>query len=100
MANPQLLTREQITSALGSLPGWSQSDKEIQKHFQVKDFAAALALVNAIGEQAETMDHHPDMLLHGWNKVRVAVSTHSAGGLTQNDMDLAKRINEIPTTGS
>lgn len=92
---PQLLSPDKINDAVRQLNGWSVVDKQIEKNFQVKDFAAALALINAIGEQAEAMDHHPDMLLHGWNKVRVTISTHSAGGLTQNDFDLAKRIDGL-----
>jgi 4a-hydroxytetrahydrobiopterin dehydratase len=97
---PQLLSSEQVSSELEQLKGWTLNGKQIERNFELKDFAAALALINSIGEQAEAMDHHPDMLLHGWNKVRVTLSTHSAGGLTANDFQLAKRINELPNQGA
>jgi 4a-hydroxytetrahydrobiopterin dehydratase len=93
---PQLLSSDQINESLKQVSSWSSSGKQIERNFELKDFAAALALINAIGEQAEAMDHHPDMLFHGWNKVRVTISTHSVGGLTQSDFDLASRINALP----
>jgi 4a-hydroxytetrahydrobiopterin dehydratase len=98
--SPELLSTDQIATSVKSLSGWTQNDKQIEKNYELKDFAAALAFVNAIGAQAEAMDHHPDILLHGWNKVRITISTHSAGGLTQNDFDLARKIDALPAAAS
>ncbi len=94
MANT-LLNAEQIAAGLRSLPGWEQRGGSIVRDFETRDFRAALAFVNAVGEAAEAADHHPDILIHGWNKVRLTLSTHSAGGLTQNDLDLAVRISGL-----
>ena len=90
-----LLSESEVQERLREAKSWNYSDKSISKEFQLKDFKSALQLVNKIGDEAEKMDHHPDMLLHSWNKVKVTISTHSAGGVTQNDFNLAKKIEEI-----
>lgn len=92
---PERLSQEQIDSSLAGLAGWTQNGGEIGKQYTFKDFAAALAFVNEVGAAAEAADHHPDILLHGWNKVRITLSTHSAGGLTRNDFDLASKIDRM-----
>jgi 4a-hydroxytetrahydrobiopterin dehydratase len=51
--------------------------------------------VNRIGDEAEKMDHHPDIFIHSWNKVKITISTHNDGGVTQNDFNLAKKIAEL-----
>ena len=60
------------------------------------DFSAAIAFVNRVAELAEAANHHPDILVHGWNKVRLELSTHSEGGLTDNDFKLAGEIDRLP----
>jgi len=60
------------------------------------DFAAAINFVNRVAELSETANHHPDIFLHGWNKVRLTLSTHSQGGLTDADFKLAGRIDQLP----
>ena len=60
-----------------------------------EDFAAAMAFVNQVGEMAEGANHHPDILIHGWNKVRLTLSTHSEGKVTQADHDLAAGIDGL-----
>jgi 4a-hydroxytetrahydrobiopterin dehydratase len=92
---PELLNPEEISSQLKTLPGWSGNDRQIEKTFQLKDFKAALDLLNHIGDIAEEMDHHPDLFLHSWNKLKITISTHSAGGVTSNDASLARKIEEI-----
>ena len=67
----------------------------IVRDLQVENFATALALVNRIGEVAEALDHHPNILLHGWNKIRLSVTTHDTGGLTERDFELAARVEEL-----
>lgn len=69
-------------------------DTSIQKLFVLKDFKDALALVNAIGKIAESENHHPDMCIFGWNKVRITLSTHAIKGLSENDFILASKIDE------
>jgi 4a-hydroxytetrahydrobiopterin dehydratase len=93
---PNRLTQAEIDAALSDLEGWSLAGAAIEKEFVFKDFAAALAFVNAVGAKAEEADHHPDILMHGWNKVRITLSTHSAGGLTDFDIRLAREINALP----
>ncbi len=89
------LGEQDIAARLAGLDGWRLADgagpAAIERDFEFADFAAALAFVNRVGEAAEAANHHPDILLHGWNKVRLTFSTHSAGGLTESDFDLAAR---------
>ena len=58
----------------------------------VQDFAAAIAFVNRVADAAEVANHHPDIIVHGWNKVRLSLTNHSAGGLTDADFDMARRF--------
>jgi 4a-hydroxytetrahydrobiopterin dehydratase len=90
----ELLSSDEITAQLRDLD-WSLDGKEIVREWELGDFAAALAFVNRVAETAEEADHHPDILLHGWNKVRLALSSHSAGGLTQADFDMARRFDGV-----
>lgn len=90
----QLLSQGQIDSALAGLEGWQQEDKAITRTFTAKSFPAALAFTAAVGHLAERADHHPDILIE-YRKVTLTLSTHSAGGLTQKDFDLASEINGI-----
>jgi 4a-hydroxytetrahydrobiopterin dehydratase len=93
---PTKLTEAEIADALDALGGdWERQGDSIVCNYAFKDFAAALAFVNQVGELAEAADHHPDILLHGWNKVRITLSTHSAKGLTQNDFSLARKIDGL-----
>jgi 4a-hydroxytetrahydrobiopterin dehydratase len=87
-----LLTQNEITKNLSSLSGWMQEENQIAKQFQLKDFAEALAFVNKVGAEAEKMDHHPDIFIHSWNKVKITISTHSESGITKKDFQLAEKI--------
>ena len=91
----QRLTENLIKDKLGNLKGWNLERNSILKEFELKNFADALAFIVKIGIEAEKMDHHPDLLLHGWNKVKVTLSTHSAAGITENDFNLAQQIEKI-----
>lgn len=91
-----LLTDQEITERLGQRPGWSRDGDTIARDYELEDFATAIAFVNAVAEQAEDADHHPDILVHGWNKVRLTITNHSAGGLTPADFDLAGEIDGLP----
>jgi 4a-hydroxytetrahydrobiopterin dehydratase len=85
------LSDAEITAALGSLPGWSRSGDEIEKTYELASFPDAIAFVVRIGFLAEAADHHPDLDVR-WRKVRVALTTHDSGGLTDKDADLARQI--------
>lgn len=89
-----LLTQNEIDDALASLGGWSQSGNEIARTFVCPSFPAALMFAAAAGQLAERADHHPDILIK-YRKVTLTLSTHSAGGLTQKDTDLAGEINAV-----
>jgi 4a-hydroxytetrahydrobiopterin dehydratase len=89
------LSDEQIEQRLtGS--GWAREGGSIVREYKLADFAAAIAFVNRVAEVAEAANHHPDILLHGWNKVRLELSTHSQGGLTDADFALARQIDGLP----
>jgi 4a-hydroxytetrahydrobiopterin dehydratase len=91
---PRLLTDEEISRQLADLPDWNQStgpDRAITATFELTDFVAALDFVNQVGHAAEQMNHHPDIDIR-WNKVTLVLSTHSEGGITQLDIELAHRI--------
>ncbi|HEY1688590.1 MAG TPA: 4a-hydroxytetrahydrobiopterin dehydratase [Solirubrobacteraceae bacterium] len=74
---------------------WRREDEAIVQDFAFADFAAAITFVNEVAGLAEQANHHPDILLHGWNNVRLTLSTHSEGGLTSSDFELAKRIDGL-----
>jgi len=87
------LTDQQAQSLLTSLPDWKIEDGELVRTFSFKDFRASLAFVNRVGELAESAGHHPDIDIR-YNKVRLALVTHDAGGLTNNDFDLAAKVDK------
>ena len=74
---------------------WREEGQELVRDFDFADFAEALAFVNRVGEVAEEANHHPDILIHGWNKVRLTLSTHSEGRLTDADHAMAERIDGL-----
>ena len=90
-----LLTQDEIAKNLSSLSGWLQEGNQIAKLFQLKDFAEALSFVNKVGAEAEEMNHHPDIFIHSWNKVKITISTHSEGGITKKDFQLAEKIERL-----
>lgn len=85
------LTETEI-SALLTGGVWRRDGDAIVRDLQAADFPAAIALVNRVAEVAEEAGHHPDIVVHGWNHVRLRLSTHSEGGLTDADFRLAARL--------
>jgi 4a-hydroxytetrahydrobiopterin dehydratase len=85
------LSDAEIQARLAQLDRWSAADGSIERKWKLEDFAAAIAFVNRVADVAEQANHHPDILLHGWNKVRLTLSTHSEGGSRSADFALAKR---------
>jgi 4a-hydroxytetrahydrobiopterin dehydratase len=89
-----LLSDEQIEQHLQD-GDWRREGDTIVRELGLEDFAAAIAFVDRVAELAEAANHHPDILLHGWNKVRLTLSTHSEGGLTEADFALAQQIDAL-----
>lgn len=87
-----LLSENERNAKLKELKDWNFLNNHIEKEFKLKDFRSALNFINKIGEEAEKINHHPDIFLHSYNKVKITLSTHSAGGVTKNDLNLAKKI--------
>jgi 4a-hydroxytetrahydrobiopterin dehydratase len=74
---------------------WRREGASIVRDLQFEDFAHAIAFVDRVAGAAESANHHPDILVHGWNKVRLTLSTHSEGGLTDADFALAARLDAL-----
>jgi len=87
---------QSIGPKLESLPSWSFSDGLIYREYHTDGWATTLMLVNAIGFLCEAADHHPDLMV-SWAKVVVSLSTHSAGGVTDLDLEMARQIEAIAT---
>ncbi len=90
----ELLDDGAVQTALASLPGWERNGDRITKTYQLKDFRGAMTFVERVAVAAEEAGHHPDIDIR-WNKVTLALSTHSAGGLTERDTNLAQRIERV-----
>ncbi len=90
----ELLSDDEIASRLRRSE-WEREGDEIVREWRFDDFSEALAFVNRVGEVAEEANHHPDILLHGWNKVKLSLTNHSAGGLTEMDFAMAGRFDDL-----
>ena len=88
------LSDEQIEKGLSSLDGWSREGDAIAREFDRGDFVGSVRFVDSIVEPAEEMGHHPDVEI-SWSTVKVMVTTHSEGGLTDADFELARRIDQL-----
>lgn len=89
------LTEDETKELAKEVPGWSVKDGKLIREVLVKNFRAALAMINALGEIAEKENHHPDLLIHGWNHVRIELYTHTAQGLSENDFILAAKFDQV-----
>lgn len=89
------LSGEEIKMRLSKLPDWSCHEDSLIKEFSANNFSSALAFTVQIGIEAEKLDHHPDILIHSWNKILFKLSTHSEGGITEKDFLLAEAINKL-----
>jgi 4a-hydroxytetrahydrobiopterin dehydratase len=88
------LTEDELREALQQIPDWKLESGEIVQRRTFKDFVAAVAFVNDVAQLAEAAGHHPDIDVR-YNRVRLALVTHDAGGLTSNDTNLAQKINNL-----
>ena len=90
------MERAQAEALLATLDGWTLEGDRIRRHFRFRDFKGAMRFVNLVADLAEEEGHHPDLLVHGWNLVDVTLSTHSIGGLSENDFIVAGKIDRLP----
>lgn len=89
-----VLSDDEIRSRLDGLEGWERDGDALRREFKFDDFQGSVDFVNRISHPAEEMNHHPDLAL-SWNTVTVTLSTHSEGGITANDFELASRIDPL-----
>ncbi len=88
------LSDEEIDNALNDLKGWKITNGNLYKHFTFQNFTESLDFINNVGVIADEQDHHPDICF-GWGYAEFSITTHDTGGLTQNDFDLAKAIENL-----
>jgi 4a-hydroxytetrahydrobiopterin dehydratase len=89
------LTADQVQQKLAATAGWTLENGEITRTFQLPSFPAAIVFVGAVAQLAEAADHHPDILIK-WRTVKLALSTHDVGGITDTDFALAAQIDALP----
>ena len=89
------LSEKEVFAELEKLPGWSIAQGKLHRVFEFRDFRQAFAFMTGVALAAEALNHHPDWS-NSWNKVVIDLMTHSAGGLTKNDFELAGQIQKIP----
>jgi 4a-hydroxytetrahydrobiopterin dehydratase len=99
MEGVAVLSDAEIAAALAGLPGWAREGDMIVKTYERPSFPEAIEFVGRIAERAEAADHHPDLDIR-YRRVRVALSTHDAGGLTDKDVTLAAEIEGLAETGA
>jgi len=90
----ELIAKDEIKTWLKKVPEWEVEEKAIVRLFEFEDFTESMDFVNAVAEIAEELDHHPDIDIR-WNKVKLALCTHSKGGLTPFDFETAERIDTL-----
>ena len=93
-AGGERLNEEEIAAELATLSGWTIAGGKLHREFKCRDFAQAFACMTDVARAAEEMNHHPDWS-NSWNRVSIDLVTHSAGGLTRLDFELARRIDRI-----
>lgn len=91
------LSKQEAVEQLKNISGWmlSPDGKSIERHYVLKNFVQAVDMISRIKDIAENENHHPDLHLTGYKKLKVVLSTHALGGLTENDLILASKINQI-----
>jgi 4a-hydroxytetrahydrobiopterin dehydratase len=90
-----LLTDTEISAGLADLPGWDRAGNAITRTVKLGDFRDAMLYVGAVAHLAQAANHHPDIAI-SWNTVTLTLSTHSAGGLTEADLALARQVSDLP----
>ncbi|MGH2574190.1 MAG: 4a-hydroxytetrahydrobiopterin dehydratase [Ignavibacteria bacterium] len=93
---PDKLSQKEIEDSLKGLPGWRYEGGSIKKTFQTSSYPTTMGFVSAIGGFCQRHNHHPDYVLMKYKEVEVSFSTHSVGGVTQNDINIAEELEKIP----
>ena len=91
---PQVLSKSQIKDQLAHFPGWGHDANALNRSFEFDEYREGLEFLNKVAELAEKVNHHPDMTL-GWCRVEVRITTHSHGGVTELDFELARGIDQV-----
>lgn len=86
---------DQINQHLAGATHWRREGDMVIRDFKFENFKSAIEFVNRVADEAESMDHHPDILIHGWNNVRLSIYSHDKGGLTARDFRLAAKIDQL-----
>ncbi len=94
MTRPRKLTDAEVAAALKSLDGWSVEAGKLHREFRFGDFSGAFGFMTRAALAAESMNHHPEWF-NVWSRVVVDLQTHDAGGITELDLELARRLNTI-----
>lgn len=96
--NMEPFSRTQAREQIESLAGWelAEDGRSIEKHWVMLDFVAAVGFLNQVGQLAEQQGHHPDFHLERYRHVRIVLSTHAVGGLSENDFIMAAKIDQLP----
>ena len=89
-----------LDEGLRELPEWRRDGDSLTRTFRRRDWRDAIALVNAVADEAERRDHHPDIEVAGYRNVTFRLTSHDSGGVTRRDLDLARAIDELATAGS
>ena len=95
---PELLDDDKVKEKLDELSGWKRENDKITRTFEFKDFVESMEFVNKLVKPAEAMNHHPDIYI-SYNTVELSLTTHSEGGLTDNDFELASHIDRMSNPG-
>ncbi len=88
----------EVKAALADVPGWELAGSDIVREYKFADFVAAIAFVNQVADKAEEANHHPDIDIR-WRNVIIYLTTHEAGGVTERDLAMARKIEEIASGG-
>jgi 4a-hydroxytetrahydrobiopterin dehydratase len=89
------LSTAEVDAALAALPGWRREGDTLVADRELRGFTAAIAFVNRVAEAAEAAGHHPDVLVHDYRHVRLLLTTHSEGGITEADLSLARTLDGL-----
>ncbi len=92
------MLKEEVEKRLRNIESWRSTGDSLQKEYKFKDFRQAIEFINKVAEIAESEKHHPDILLHDWNNIRITLSTHALGGISEKDFSLASKIDRINLT--
>jgi 4a-hydroxytetrahydrobiopterin dehydratase len=100
MAKPTKLSQQKIAQGLAKLNGWKRSRNALTKEFTLGSFTGAAKFITKIAPIANRMDHHPDLQLYRYKRVKIKLTTHDAGGITRKDFDLAAKIDALAPLGA